>query len=166
MKRFVLYAAVIAVVGLVATAAMAGGCQPINVRIGPSTYLDPCTYDGTDYLFCIDAPIKGTLNGIWHYYGEGGQVEAYPDSPYSSLWAGWALDVINTSRGTIYAQDNWLWNLSVLDLEGIKAGLPMVTISTITGGTDQYEGASGWIGMILDDSGVWRGFMRGEICTP
>jgi hypothetical protein len=42
----------------------------------------------------------------------------------------------------------------------------MVTLSVITDGTDQYEGASGWIGMILDDSGVWRGFMRGEICTP
>ena len=65
MQKFVLCATLIAVSCLVATAAMTGGCQPINVRIGPSTYLDPCTYDGTDYLFCIDAPIRGTLNGIW-----------------------------------------------------------------------------------------------------
>jgi hypothetical protein len=165
-RTLISHACLVVVLCLVAGAALAGECKPINVRIGPSTYLDPCTYDGTDYLYCIDAPIRGTLNGIWHYYGEGGQVEAYPDSPYSSLWAGWAIDVIETNRGTIYAQDNWLWNLSVGDLEGIKAGWPMVTISVITDGTDQYEGASGWIGMILDDTGNWRGFMKGEICVP
>ena len=156
----------VAVLLLMASATMADECKPVHVRIGPSTYLDPCTYEGVDYLFCIDAPIKGTFNGIWHYYGEGDQIEAYPDEPYSSLWAGWALDVIETNRGTIYAQDNWMWNLSVFDLEGTKAGLPMVTISVITGGTGDYHGASGWIAMILDDTGSWKGFMKGEICTP
>ena len=163
--RSLFLTAALGVLCLVASAAMAEQCQPINARVGASTYLDPCTYQGTDYLFCIDAPIMGTINGIWHYYGEGDQVEGLPDPPYSSLWAGWALDVIETTRGTIYAQDNWMWNLSAID-SGYKAGLPMVTISIITGGTDHYEGASGWIGMILDDQGAWRGFMRGEICTP
>jgi hypothetical protein len=58
-----------------------------------------------------------------------------------------------------------MWNLSAAE-SGFKAVLPMVTISNITGGTDAYEGATGWIGMILDDQGDWRGFMKGEICTP
>ena len=58
-----------------------------------------------------------------------------------------------------------MWNLSAID-SGYQAGLPMVTISNITGGTDAYEGAWGWFGIILDDQGAWKGFLKGEICTP
>ena len=165
MKSFIVHAALVVVLCLAAGVAIAGECQPVEVRIGPSTYLDSCP---PGYLYCIDAPLKGTFNGTWHFYGDGGQVEGEPgveNQPYSWLWAGWALDVIETNRGTIYAQDNWMWNLSALE-SGSKAGLPMVTISNITGGTDAYEGATGWIRMILDDQGYWRGFMKGEICTP
>ena len=68
--------AVFVVACLVASAAVADQCKPINARIGPTTYLDPCTYNGTDYLYCADAPIMGTINGMWHYYGEWDQVEA------------------------------------------------------------------------------------------
>lgn len=162
MKSLIVHAVLVVALCLVAGAAVAGECKPIEVRIGPSTYLDSCP---PTFLYCIDAPLKGTFNGTWHFFGEGGQVEGEPEEPYSWLWAGWALDVIETNRGTIYAQDNWMWNLSALE-SGSKAGLPMVTISNITGGTDAYEGATGWIGMILDDQGDWRGFMKGEICTP
>ncbi len=86
MKSFIVHAALVVVLCLVAGAAIAGECKPIEVRIGPSTYLGSCTYDGTDYLYCIDAPLKGTFNGTWHYYGDGGQVEGEPgveDEPYS-----------------------------------------------------------------------------------
>ena len=144
----------------------------MNSRIGASEYLSNCTYDGTYYQYCIDAPVKGTINGIWHYLAPpgGNSVTAFPDPPYSSLQAGWALDVMETNRGDIYAQENWMFNLSVFDADvfspNAKALSPAVTISVITGGTGQYEGASGWIGMIFDDSGQWRGFMKGEICTP
>ena len=152
---------------LVASAAMADQCKPINARVGESTYYTcPEAEEGeTQYLWCIDAQVTGTINGTWHYYGDGGQVEAYPGDPYSSLWSGWALDVFETKGGMIYAQDTWLWNLDAAEA-GYKAGLPMVTISNINGGTGPYEEASGWIGMILDDTGAWRGFMKGEICIP
>ena len=77
---------------------------------------------------------------------------------------------METNRGDIYAQENWMYNLSVFDPEvfspNAKALEPLVTISVITGGTDHYEGASGWLGMILDGAGQWKGFMKGEICTP
>jgi hypothetical protein len=120
MKSFIVHAALVVVLCLAAGVAIAGECQPVEVRIGPSTYLDSCP---PGYLYCIDAPLKGTFNGTWHFYGDGGQVEGEPgveNQPYSWLWAGWALDVIETNRGTIYAQDQ----------------------------------------------GYWRGFMKGEICTP
>ena len=66
----------------------------------------------------------------------------------------------------IYAQDNWLINTSFFGLEGFEAELPVVTLSVITGGTGKWEGATGWLGIILDDQGEWRGFMKGEICSP
>jgi hypothetical protein len=167
MKSFILPAALVVVLVLVAGPVMADECEPINARFQVGTYLDPCTYNGIDFDYCIDTPIWGTINGMWHFYGEEENwLGADPGPPYSSLWAGWALDVIETRRGTIYAQDNWLWNLSAFGLEGTKAGLPAVQLSIITGGTGQYEDASGWFGVILDDSGYWRGFMKGEICTP
>ena len=153
---------------LAAQAAIAGECKPINVRVGPSTYLDPCTYNGMDFEFCIDAPLRGTLRGTWHYYGPADNFVEWSDvvndpPVFSPFWAGWALDVIETNRGEIWAQDNYLFNLNVM---GNKAGFPFVAISSITGGTGHYEGAWGWFGTIADDAGGWRGFMRGEICTP
>jgi len=127
-----------------------------------------------DFEFCIDTPLRGTLRGTWHYYGPAdngvdwppldvdGNPEFDPD-PYSALLAGWALDVIETRRGMIWAQDNYVFNLNVM---GNEAGFPFVAISSITGGTGHYDGAWGWFGTIADDAGGWRGFMRGEICTP
>jgi hypothetical protein len=151
-----------------ASAAMAEPqCQPINVRVGQATSLGTCVFDGTEYGVCVDTPLKGTLNGIWHFYGDGGFVTAFPDPPFSSLFAGWGLDAIETNRGAIYAQDNYIWNLSVFGLEGTKAAIPAVSLSVITGGTGHYEGATGWFAAIYDDGGGgWRGFIRGEICTP
>ena len=79
MKKSLSFVVVLSVVGVVfggAVPTMADQCKPVDSRVGPSTYLEPCTYDETEYLYCIDAPIMGTLNGIWHYYGNGEQVEA------------------------------------------------------------------------------------------
>ncbi len=150
---------------------MADRCKPINGRIGASEYLGSCTYDGTDYAFCIDSTIMGTLNGTWHYYGPAGNsIGADPGFPYSSLRAGWALDVFETRRGMVYAQDNWMWNSSIFDPDlfnpNATAAVPVVSFSVITGGTGKYEEASGWIGAILDDAGQWKGYMKGELCTP
>jgi len=168
MKRFVLYAALIVAVGLVASAAMADQCKPISVRLPAGEYLGSCEYNGVPFEFCIESPVTGTLNGIWYYYGPASNwVEWSDENPappsYSPFWAGWALDVIATNQGEIWAQDNFLFNLNT---SGNKAGFPIVSISSITGGTGHYEEAWGWFGVIADDSGNWKGFMKGEICVP
>jgi len=182
MQRTLLsHALLVVVLCLVAGAAIAGECKPINVRIGPSDFLGACSYappeyGEMDFAFCIDAPLRGTLRGTWHYYGplDNGvywpppasldpYVPSFPPAPYSALLAGWALDVIETNRGEIWAQDNYVFNFNAI---GDQALFPFVSLSSITGGTGAYEYAEGWFGVIADDAGGWRGFMRGEICTP
>jgi hypothetical protein len=169
VKRTVICSALLIIaLCLVASAAMADQCKPINARLPAGEYLGDCTYNNMDFAFCIDTPVTGTLKGTWHYYGPEGNAVNWPDDasdpfPYSSFTAGWALDVFETNKGMIYAQDNYLFNGSVV---GNRAGFPFVSLSSITGGTGHWEGAWGWFGVIADDAGGWKGFMKGEICTP
>ena len=153
---------------LVAGAAAADTCKPINVRLPAGEYVGACEYNGMEFEFCIEAPVKGTLNGAWFYYGEADNFVEWSDEVndppvYSPFLAGWALDVIDTNQGEIWALDNYLLNLNVM---GNRAGAPFVSMSSITGGTGHWEGAWGWFGVIADDAGTWKGFMKGEICVP
>jgi len=172
-RTLISHALLVVVLCLVAGAAVAGECKPVHVRIGPSTYLDPCEYAGIDFLYCIDAPLRGTFRGTWHYYGEWDNGVFWPEldaagdpifdpAPYSGFVAGWALGVIETRRGEVYLQDNYLWNFNAISADHV----PFVSAINIKGGSGKYEGASGWLGVIADDSGDWRGFMKGVICTP
>ena len=173
MKKVLLTGFVVTTLCLVAGVAIADECKPVHVRIGLSTYLDPCVYQEIDFLYCIDAPLKGTLRGTWHYYGEETNGVFWPPlnddgdpifdpAPYSAMVAGWALGLIETNKGELYVQDNYLWNFNTIT----DNHLPFVTLMNVTGGSGMYDGASGWLGVIADDSGNWRGFMKGVICTP
>lgn len=147
---------------LVASATIASECKPINIRIGPSVDLGPCTFQDIDFESCVEAPIRGTLKGTYSSYLATFGEFVPLDAPYASLAYGWALAVIDTNRGQIDAQEDWLINVNT-----ITADVPFVSHLSITGGTDDYEGASGWIGVIaVDVGGEWRGWMRGEVCTP
>lgn len=179
MKSLKVLAAV-AVVCSVAGAAMADQCKPIHARFGLATFLGPCSYEETAYADCIDRPVRGTVNGIWHTFAPDDNwvclapIPGFgcldpPPAPYSPLAAGYAFSVLETAKGIVYLQDSWVWNLSFMlnpaHLEGTKAVFPAVSISVIAGGTGHYEEAWGWIGFIADD-GPWMGFIAGEICTP
>jgi len=152
---------------LVAGAAIAGECKPVNVRIGPADWdgLTSCSALGQDFDFCLDSPITGTLNGTWHYYNvdeNGMDIPVADPYPSSTIW--WALGAIETNRGEIYVQDISVVNWDALD--AIPGTEPAVAIENITGGTGRYEGAWGWFGVIFDNLGDWRGWARGVICTP
>jgi hypothetical protein len=164
MKSAVNSFALLAVVLLLPSAAAFGGeCKPVHARIGPATYLDPCEYSGIEFFYCIDTPLRGTFRGTWHYYAEEDNgVLPEPGDPYSPFIAGWALGLIETNKGEVFLQDNYLWNLNAISADHV----PFVSAINITGGSGKYEGASGWLGVIADDSGNWRGFMKGVICTP
>jgi hypothetical protein len=142
---------------LTASPLAAEDCRPINVRIaGPGVFIGPCSALGMDFDFCLDIPLRGTLNGTWHYYNvDGNGLDIPVDPPYPSSSVFWALGAIETNRGDLYLED----------ITTIHWGVPnaVVAILNITGGTGKYDGATGWFGAIDDGE---HGWVQGEVCTP
>jgi len=172
-RTLISHACLVVVLCLVAGGAVASECKPVHVRVGPATYLDPCVYQEIAFAYCIDTPLRGTFRGTWHYYGEldngvywppldDDDLPLFDPDPYSAFVAGWGLGAIVTNKGDVYIQDNYLWNLYAISDDHV----PFVSVMSIEGGSGKYEGASGWLGVIADDSGDWSGYMKGVICTP
>jgi hypothetical protein len=161
---------------LLAAVTAADWCRPVHVRTGPAVYLPPCELDGTLYDICIETPTRGTLNGVWHLYGvvnnwvdfpgpcidSCGDAAPAPMPPgYAGIEAGWGLDVYETKGGEVWADDAWLFQWGAYFFQGKAV---FTSVSSITGGTGMYEGATGWIGFV--GSEVEGGVIKGEICTP
>lgn len=149
-----------------AFAADAGDCKDIIANVGPATYLDTCSYDGIDYVWCIDTPLSGNLLGTWHYLSspEFNVFElTVPDDALGiagwDLWVVWSLMVVETKKGDIIAAENEILNLDTWGAYGAISGM-----ARVVGGTDDYEGASGWIGFVITETN--GGEVRGVVCTP
>ena len=117
------------------------------------------------FEFCIDTPINGTINGMWHYYGPADNA-VFVDFPpgvgnYSGMAAGWALDVLSANDGEVWAQNAYVFHN---DTWNPAQGFVYSSTSYITGGTGKYAGATGWFGFVGSDSK--GGIIHGEICTP
>lgn len=156
----------ILVVCLMVSHATAGDCKKVIANVGLSEYLDPCTYNGVEYLWCIDTPVTGNLKGTWHIFANP-DFNAWdltvptgiPGIPSWELYVTWNLSVVETKKGEIIAQANEILNLDVFDNFGAISGMVFVT-----GRTGDYEGASGWIGWVASETG--GGVLQGLICTP
>lgn len=165
MKRYAIVGLVVFALCLAALSATAGDCKKIIANVGPATYLDACSYDGVDYIWCIDTPLTGNLRGTWHFLS-GPELNYWaltvPEVlgiPGWDLWTGWSLMVIETRKGDLIAAENEVINLDAFDAYGALSGT-----AWIVGGTGDYEGASGWVGMVLTEEE--GGVMRGMVCTP
>ncbi len=166
MKKQMFVAFLVVVVCLATSTATAGECKKVIAKIGQATYLDECSYDGVDYLWCIDTPVKGNLRGTWHYLAspEDNFWElTVPDGalgiPSWTLQTVWNLSVFETRKGDIITQDNEILNLDVFPAYGALSGMAFVI-----GGTGNYVGATGWLGYVVTEAD--GGELRGEICTP
>ena len=167
MKSFLIFLWLCSICILSTPMAMAGDCKPANVNVGANVYYDyqdyppECTFQGVDYLWCLEAPGNGTLNGTWWYYGSvwDNFVEVLDPMPrHPGFWAYYAVSSMITSKGEL-----WMRNTGVMDLENYFGDFPFGTETiAIVGGTGVYEGATGWLGFIWSDYG---GVMKGEVCT-
>lgn len=151
---------------LAASSASAGECKKIIAGIGASILLEECSYDGEDYLWCIDTPVTGNLKGTWHFYSrpyDNGfydlQVPDVLGIPGWDLWVVWELNVFETKKGDIIAQGNDLLNVDAYFDYGALSSM-----SYIIGGTGKYEGATGWLGAVATETE--GGVLRGKVCTP
>lgn len=174
-----LLAALVVAVSLSLAAAPAGAgdkadrCQKVLFHVGAQPFYEKCPhpYKGpampTEELGCYISPMVGTLNGTWIYYfpTENCEFILPADKPGAvwradkELWACWGLGVYKTRRGTIFTEaaeqahsDTFSWS-----------SIAFTDFGWVIGGTGQYAGATGWIGLFGDGEGGTGG---GEICTP
>lgn len=154
---------------LAVSSAIAGECKKINAKIGPATYLDEfdeCSYDGVDYLWCIDTQVTGNLRGTWHFLSKPADnffdltVTEDLGIPGWGLWVVWGVSVFETRKGDIITQDNAILNFNVYFTP--FGGLSGMT--AIVGGTGKYEGATGWLGYVITEAE--GGVLNGVVCTP
>ena len=153
---------------LASSNATAGGCKKITGSVGASYYYVGCSYDGMEYLHCLDTPVKGQLKGTWRFLSnpDWNVVElTVPGDPDDlgigswDLWVVWALGVFETKKGDIITQETDMLNLDIYMDYGALS-----TMSHIIGGTGKYEGATGWLGGVITETE--GGVLRGEVCTP
>lgn len=167
MKKNVIVGCVALALCLVTSMAFAGDCKKIIANAGPSIYLEPyaCSYDGVNYIWCIDTPLTGNLRGTWHLMSAPDwniwelTVPEVLGIPGWDLWVGWSLMVIETHRGDIIAAENEVINLDAYNTYGALSGT-----ASIVGGTGDFEGATGWFGIVVTEAE--GGVMRGMVCTP
>jgi len=164
MKRVVTIFLLLAL-SLAASSVAAGECKKIIAGAGPSIYYEGCSYDGEEYLWCIDTPITGNLRGTLRFMSrpDWNAFELTVDDVLGigswDLWVVWALGVFETHKGDIISQETDTLNLDVYLTYGALS-----TMHYIIGGTGDYEGATGWIGSVLTETE--GGVIRGEVCTP
>jgi len=150
---------------LVASSATAGECKKIIANFGASSFYEGCSYDGEDYLWCLDTPVKGNLLGTWHFMSKpdwNAFELTVPDVlgiGSWDLWVVWALGVFETKKGDIITQETDTINLDAYFDYGA-----LTAMTYIIGGTGKYEGATGWLGLVGTETE--GGVLRGEVCTP
>jgi hypothetical protein len=166
MKKQLFVGLMVFALCLAVSSATAGDCKKIIANVGAATYLDECSYQGEDYVWCIETPVTGNLRGTWHYYSrpDANYFDlAVPDDalgvPGWNLWVVWSLSVFETRKGDIITQENEILNLDIFDSYGALSGMAF-----IVGGTGDYEGATGWLGFVTTEGN--GGVLMGEVCTP
>ncbi len=171
MKKQVFVGFMVFALCLVVSSATAGDCKKIFARIGPATYLDEsdeCSYDGEDYLWCIDTSVAGNLRGTWHFLSKPADnffdlaVPEVLGIPGWDLWVVWGLSVFETRKGDIITQDNAILNLGLYT--NPEWGGALSGITSIVGGTGRYAGATGWLGYVITEAE--GGVLRGVVCKP
>jgi hypothetical protein len=167
MKTRIIVGLVVLTVSLWPVVSQAADCKKIIAKAGIAEYIvGPCSYGGVDYVWCLDTPVTGNLKSTWHIFAnpdfnawELTVPSGIPGIPVWDLWATWNLSVFETKKGDIITQANEIAHLDVYFTYGAISGTAL-----ITGGTGDFEGATGWIGWVVTESG--GGELRGEVCTP
>ena len=142
------------------------GCQKIhaNALVDPN-YIFDCEFDGVDYSFCIGGEVKGSIKGSWVSYLQDEWVidsidVGLPEPiPYISNYAR-EFEVFASAKGNIYGDAQYIFDIRIFDVAA-KFPLPIF----ITGGTEMYEGASGWM-IVLFNADLAKAKISGEVCGP
>ena len=151
---------------LMGSIALGGDCKKIKANVGTAFYPEladcPATlWPSVEIGGCIDTPIYGNLKGNWVYYwpvvgnffDEG---DLNNDHPGFTIFA--SFSVFKTKKGALWTRDS-----TIIDSAHATFLDFFVQTSFIVGGTGIYEGATGQLGYIGNES---AGIISGEVCMP
>ena len=158
MKKLTIVFAVsiLPLLGLFSGAALADqSCRQVQANVtGLSEVFTGSNPICNGYDLCQYADIRGTLNGRWWSFWDLEDEELVADFTAFVF----ATDtVFKTNRGEVYGQERGILNFFANDA--------FVSHIGVTGGTDAYEGATGWIGAVVTYFSEAGGKLMGEICT-
>jgi hypothetical protein len=144
------------------------GCRNINAHGFFHEWQEPCEVD-SDYDFCIVQKIRGTINGSWVSYYQNdwlvlledvAEVPTPPDAVES--WYNRSVEVFTSKQGMVWGEAQFVYDLRAEEMNG---GVSMPII--ITGGTNMYEDAYGWItGIVTDFFTHGTIAFDGRVCGP
>ncbi len=156
MKKLICMSIVVTLSILGSNAALAE-CKQFNGRLTGPMFESPCG----EFELCITTRSTGTLAGdfVLSFIGnpvnvcKGKVLDTFPTDP---LTAGIVSEVVwHTDEGDVFGTD-----LGVIDFRTFN----FASLTTITGGTGKWEGATGQVILGGNDAGTTE--LSGQICTP
>ncbi|HKV07185.1 MAG TPA: hypothetical protein VJ725_03540 [Thermoanaerobaculia bacterium] len=129
-------------------------CQAVHGRVEIAAYEPTC---GSAIALCAHAMLHGTIKATSDFIGTGAVPTA--DTPTTGVLTLTGDNVFHTTDGDFFTKDAILLNTG--------GDGEFSEIDTITGGTGEYEGATGYLiasGTFSAGTGV--GTYVGKICRP
>ena len=148
MKKLICMSIAVTLSILGSNAALAE-CKQFNGRLTGPMFESPCG----EFELCITTKSTGTLAGEQVLTFIGNVFDIFPTDP---LTAGIVSEVVwHTDEGDVFGTD-----LGVIDFRTFN----FASLTTITGGTGKWEGATGQVILGGNDAGTTE--LSGQICTP
>jgi hypothetical protein len=129
-------------------------CQAVHGRVEIAAYEPTC---GSAIALCAHAMLHGTIKATSDFVGTGAVPTA--DTPATGVLTLTGDNVFHTTDGDFFTKDAILLNTG--------GDGEFSEIDTITGGSGEYEGATGYLiasGTFSEGTGV--GTYVGKICRP
>ena len=143
-------------------------CQKIKGHAVLQDFQEDCEYAGIEYSMCFIQQIKGTIKGSWVSYIQDewwvvlGDLGVPTPPAAGPSWYNREFQVFTTKRGTLWGEAQFVFDERAWAEPDGGTAFPAI----ITGGTEMYEGATGWITSIATDATIAKWTVHGRVCGP
>ena len=179
MKQLILLLTLLLVFPIASVANGDDQCRNMNGQAVYQEWQEPCVIDG-GYDLCITTKIKGTINGSWVSFfqyewivllesleivstdqSDPEYITEIPTPPDSvESWYNREYEVFTSKQGDIFGDGQVIIDGRV----GIMGGSAISIM--VTGGTEMYEDAYGWITATILDPYFEHFSIDGRVCGP
>jgi len=165
MKQLILLLACLLVLPVASMANGEDQCRNMNGQAFFQEWQEPCVIDDS-FDFCIPTKIQGTINGSWVSFFQYEWLVVLEDlgvpTPPDSVetYYNREFEVFTSKQGEIWGDGQAVYDIRV----GIMGGSAISIM--VTGGTEMYEDAYGWITATILDPYFEHFSIDGRVCGP